>query len=280
MSASSLNSYEKFKKTIVYILLIVSTIIVLFPFFWMISTALKTRSEILSSQTISLLPKQANWGNFIKAWNKTNFGRQFTNSMIMAITVTLGQIVTSAMAGYAFARFEFKGKKLLFGILLATLVVPFQMRSIPVYVIISKLGWLDSYKALIIPSLANAFGIFLFKQFFAQIPYALEEAALIDGASRWQILWKIMLPLSKPAAVSLFIFTFTAEWNILFKPLILTRSQAMRTVQLGLTTFQSQFSTNYALLMAAAAFVTIPVLILFLLGQRQFIQGVANTGID
>ncbi|GAB6100332.1 carbohydrate ABC transporter permease [Halanaerocella petrolearia] len=280
MSTSSLNSSGKLKKTGVYILLIINTIIVLFPFFWMVSTALKTRSEILSSQTITLLPKKSNWRNFIQAWSKTNFGRQFTNSMVVAIIITLGQIITSAMAGYAFARFEFKGKKLLFGILLTTLIVPFQMRSIPVYVIISKLGWLDSYKALIIPSLANAFGIFLFKQFFSQIPYALEEAALIDGASRWQILWKIMVPLSKPAAVSLSIFTFTAEWNILFKPLILTRSQAMKTVQLGLTTFQDQFSTNYTLLMAAATFVTVPVLILFLIGQRQFIQGVANTGID
>ena len=279
MSVSDSGTSAKVKKIAVYTVLIISTIVVLFPFFWMVSTALKTRSEILS-QSISLLPNDLNWGNFARAWNKTNFGRQFFNSMFMSLSVTFGQIVTSAMAGYAFARFEFKGKGVLFAILLATLVVPFQMRAIPVYTIVAKLGWLDSYKALIIPSLANAFGIFLFKQFFSQIPYALEEAALIDGASRWQILWKIMIPLSKPAAVSLFIFTFSAEWNILFKPLVLTRSEAMRTVQLGLTTFQSQFSTNYSLLMAASAFVTLPVLILFLIGQKQFIQGVANTGID
>ncbi|MBM7556958.1 carbohydrate ABC transporter permease [Halanaerobacter jeridensis] len=279
MSVSDTGTSAKLKKIAVYTVLIISTIVVLFPFFWMVSTALKTRSEILS-QSISLLPNDLNWGNFARAWNKTNFGRQFFNSMFMSLSVTFGQIITSAMAGYAFARFEFKGKSVLFAILLATLVVPFQMRAIPVYTIVAKLGWLDSYKALIIPSLANAFGIFLFKQFFSQIPYALEEAALIDGASRWQILWKIMIPLSKPAAVSLFIFTFSAEWNILFKPLVLTRSEAMRTVQLGLTTFQSQFSTNYSLLMAASAFVTLPVLILFLIGQKQFIQGVANTGID
>jgi len=280
MGASKINADDRKRKIIVYGLLIIATIVVLFPFFWMFSTSLKSRQDILSSQVISLFPEDLQWENYIRAWKSTNFGRQFFNSMVMALTVTIGQIVTSAMAGYAFARFDFKGKGFLFMVLLATLIVPFQMRAIPVYVMISKLGWLDSYKALIIPSLGNAFGIFLFRQFFSTIPYALEEAALIDGASRWQILWKIMLPLSKPAATSLFIFTFTAEWNILFKPLILTRSEAMKTVQLGLTTFQQQFSTNYTLLMAASVFVTLPVLILFLFGQKQFIQGVASTGID
>lgn len=142
----------------------------------------------------------------------------------------------------------------------------------------SKIGWIDTYMALIVPSLANAFGIFLFKQHFETIPLSLEEAAKIDGCTRWQILWKIVLPLSKAPAVTLFLLTFIAEWNDLFKPLIFTTSENMRTVQLGLTTFQEQFSTNYTLLMAAVVFVTVPILILFFIGQKQFIAGIANTG--
>jgi multiple sugar transport system permease protein len=142
----------------------------------------------------------------------------------------------------------------------------------------SKIGWIDTYAALIVPTLANAFGIFLFKQHFETIPISIEEAAKIDGASRWKTLWKIIVPISRAPAVTLFLLTFIAEWNDLFKPLIFTSSEAMRTVQLGLTVFQDQFTTNYTLLMAAVLFVTAPVLLLYLIGQRQFIEGIARTG--
>lgn len=256
--------------------LILISIIFLFPIVWIILTSLKSDLEVRGA--VSLFPKVPQWKNYIDAWNSTNFGRQFFNSFIMAISVTLGQIFTSSLAGYSFARLNFKGKNVLFGITLATLIIPYQLLVLPIFVMFSHMGWINTYQALIVPSLANAFGIFMFKQHFETIPISIEEAARIDGASRWQILWNVVFPLSKAPAVSLFLLTFIAEWNDLFKPLIFTNTEDMRTVQLGLTTFQEQFSTNYTLLMAAVVFVTLPVLAMFFLGQKQFIEGIANTG--
>lgn len=255
---------------------IVFSIIFLFPMIWIILTSLKSDLEVRT--TFSFLPKVFMWHNYIDAWNSTNFGRQFVNSMIMSVGVTVGQLITSALAGYAFARLNFKGKKVTFALVLSTLIIPYQLLVLPIYVMFAKIGWIDTYAALIVPSLSNAFGIFLFKQHFETIPIAIEESAKIDGATRWKILWKIILPISKAPAVTLFLLTFIAEWNDLFKPLIFTSSEKMRTVQLGLTTFQEQFSTNYTLLMAAVVFVTAPILLMFFLGQKQFMEGIANTG--
>lgn len=270
-----MNRSKGWKEAFIYLLLGSLALFFIFPLFWMLMTALQAPEEAASG---AILPKTPQWGNFLIAWNSTNFTQMFINSLIMASAVTLGQIVTSALAGYAFARLNFVGKKWVFALLLATMVIPFQMIVIPVFILLQKVGWIDTYMALIVPNLANAFGIFLFRQFFMTIPYEIEEAAFIDGATRWQILWKIMFPLARPAVVTLFLFTFIAEWNDLFKPLIFTQSEDLRTVQFGLTVFQEQFTTNYTLLMAASTIVTIPVLILFLIGQKQFIKGIATTG--
>ncbi len=266
-----------FRRIWIYGVLIILAFFFFLPYIVMLSTALKTHQEIVRNP-LDLWPNHLQWHNFIEAWKSTNFARMFLNSFIMAFSVTLGQIFTSALAGYAFSRLKFFGKKTIFVILLSTLVIPFQMIVIPIFIMLMKLGWIDTYLALIVPSLANAFGIFLFRQFFLGIPYSIEEAAFIDGANRWTILWKIMMPLARPAAVTLFLFTFIAEWNDLFKPLVFTQTESMRTVQFGLTVFQEQFSTNYTLLMAASIFVTIPVAILFLIGQKQFIKGIATSG--
>lgn len=217
--------------------------------------------------------------NYAEAWSATNFGRQFFNSLVVALAVTAGQIVTSLMAGYAFARMQFFASRTLLVIVLSTIIIPFQVLVIPVFILLTKFGWVNTYWALIVPSLANAFGIFLFAQFFKTIPVELEEAAYLDGASRWTILWRVMLPLSRPAVATLFLFTFVAEWNDLFKPLVFTSTNNMRTVQLGLTVFQEQFKVEYNLLMAAVVFVTIPSVLLFFAGQRQFIKGIATSGL-
>jgi len=219
------------------------------------------------------------WQNYAEAWRATNFGRQFFNSLVMSLGVTAGQIITSLMAGYAFARMKFFGRDALLIIVLSTLIIPFQVLVIPVFIMLTKFGWVNTYYALIVPSLANAFGIFLFTQFFKTIPVELEEAAYLDGASRWTILWRIMVPLARPAIATLFLFTFIAEWNDLFKPLVFTSTNNMRTVQLGLTVFQEQFKVEYNLLMAAVVFVTIPSVLIFFLGQNQFIKGIATTGL-
>ena len=247
------------------------------PLLLMLATSLRAPGE--AAQGVVFFPSGLHFENYAQAWRATNFGRQFVNSLAVALCVTLGQIVTSLMAGYAFARMEFFGKKILFVVVLATIILPFQILVIPVFVVLAKLGWVNSYWALIVPSLANAFGIFLFTQFFRTIPYELEEAATLDGASRWTILWKVIVPLARPAVATLFMFTFIAEWNELFKPLVFTSTKSMRTVQLGLTVFQEQFKVEYTLLMAAVVFVTIPSVLLFFLGQKQFIKGIATTGL-
>jgi multiple sugar transport system permease protein len=265
------------KSRVKYALIVLAVALFALPLLAMLTTSL--RDPARAAAGFSLLPDDFHWQNYREAWRATNFPRQFVNSLVMALGVTAGQIITSLMAGYAFARMQFFGKNVLFMLLLSTLVIPFQILVIPVFILLVKLAWVNTYWALIVPSLANAFGIFLFTQFFKTIPYELEEAAYMDGASRWTVLWKILAPLSKPAITTLFLFTFIAEWNDLFKPLIFTSTKSMRTVQLGLTVFQEQFKVDYALLMAAVVFVTLPSVLLFFLGQKQFIKGIATTGL-
>jgi multiple sugar transport system permease protein len=259
-----------------YGLAILVSLLFVLPLLAMLTTSL--RDPARAAAGFSLWPDAFHWRNYLEAWRATNFPRQFVNSLVMALGVTAGQILTSMMAGYAFARIEFFGRKALFLLLLSTIVIPFQILVIPVFIILVKLSWINTYWALIVPSLANAFGIFLFTQFFKTIPYELEEAASIDGASRWTVLWRILTPLSRPAITTLFLFTFIAEWNDLFKPLVFTSTKSMRTVQLGLSVFQEQFKVDYALLMAAVVFVTIPSVLLFFLGQKQFLKGIATSG--
>lgn len=217
--------------------------------------------------------------NYQQAWARGNFWLAFANSTFVALAVTALQIITSALAGYALARLRFRGREAVLLIILATLVIPFQLLVIPIFLVLKWGHLINTYGALILPTAASGFGIFLMRQFFQTIPVELEEAAALDGATRWQILWGVMLPLARPALVTLFLFTFIGEWNDLFKPLVFTTRPELRTVQLALAEFQEQFTNDWSLLMAAVMIATIPVVILFLLGQRQFIQGIAATGI-
>ncbi|BAY83249.1 sugar ABC transporter permease [Calothrix parasitica NIES-267] len=230
--------------------------------------------------TQSVLPKNG-WSlsNYRDAWGRGKFLLAFANSTLVALTVTSFQIITSALAGYALARLKFKGRELLLLIVLATLVIPFQLLVIPVFLVLKWGNLINTYWAIILPTAANGFGIFLLRQYFQSIPIELEEAAAIDGANRLQILLQVMLPLARPALVTLFLFTFIGEWNDLFKPLVFTTRPELRTVQLALAEFQEQFTNNWPLLMAAVTIATLPIILLFLIGQRQFIRGIATTGI-
>ena len=225
------------------------------------------------------LPTQLTFANYQAAWQQGHFLLAFFNSTVVALGVTAAQIVTSALAGYALARLKFCGRQAILLVVLVTLVIPFQLLVIPIFSILKWGHLLNTYSALILPTAANGFGIFLLRQFFLTIPIELEQAASLDGANRFQILWRIMLPLSRPALVTLFLFTFIGEWNDLFKPLIFTTRPELRTVQLALAEFQEQFTNSWQLLMAAVGIATMPVVGLFLLGQKQFIRGVASTGI-
>ena len=230
--------------------------------------------------TQSVLPRKG-WSlsNYRDAWGRGKFLLAFANSTFIALAVTSFQIITSALAGYALARLKFRGRELLLLIVLATLVIPFQLLVIPVFLVLKWGNLINTYWALILPTAANGFGIFLLRQYFQSIPVELEEAAAIDGANRLQILLQVMLPLARPALVTLFLFTFIGEWNDLFKPLVFTTRPELRTVQLALAEFQEQFTNNWPLLMAAVTIATLPVILLFLIGQRQFIRGIATTGI-
>ncbi|MCY7274122.1 MAG: carbohydrate ABC transporter permease [Phormidesmis sp. CAN_BIN44] len=219
------------------------------------------------------------WANYRQAWQRGGFLLAFANSTFVALAVTAFQIFTSALAGYALARLKFRGKQGLLLIILTTLVIPFQILVIPIFLVLKWGHLINTYGALILPTAVSGFGIFLLRQFFQTIPIELEEAAMLDGANRLQILWRVMLPLSRPALVTLFLFSFIGEWNDLFKPLVFTTRPELQTVQLALAGFQEQFTNDWKLMMAAVVIATIPVVVLFLLGQRQLIRGIATTGI-
>lgn len=229
--------------------------------------------------TVSLDLRSFTWENYRQAWAMGSFLLAFANSTVVALGVTALQIITSALAGYALARLNFKGRQGILLLVVATLVIPFQLLVIPIFIVLKWTSLLNSYWALILPTAANGFGIFLMRQYFASIPVELEEAAMLDGANRWQILTNVMLPLARPGLITLFLFTFIAEWNDLFKPLVFTTRPELRTVQLALAEFQEEFTSSWGLMMAAVVISTLPVVILFLIGQRQFIQGIGSTGI-
>jgi len=258
-------------------LLLVGAFVSALPFLWMITTSLKPESTLY--QAPLLVPTHFQWENYLKAWHAAPFPRFFLNSLVMTAGIVMGQTLFSAMAGYAFARLRFPGRDLLLLLVLGTMMIPFPVTLIPSFLVVNALGWVDTYNALIIPRAVSAFAIFLFRQFFLSLPKELEEAALIDGASRLGIFFRIVLPLSTPVLAASAVFSFLFAWNDFLWPLIVTNSTEMRTVQLGLAVFQGQYGIFWTLLTAAATIVTFPAILAFLAAQRQFIAGITSTGL-
>jgi multiple sugar transport system permease protein len=217
-------------------------------------------------------------GNYARAWTQGRLGWAFLNSAFVALTVTLLQVLTSAMAAYALARLKFRGRQGLLLLFLATLAIPLQLLVVPIFMVLKSGHLIDTYGALILPTAVNGFGIFLLRQYFSTIPIELEEAAMLDGADRWQVLWKIILPLSRPALIALCLFSFVGEWNDVIKPLVFTTRPELQTVQLALANFQEQFTNDWPLLMAGVTIATIPIVVLFIAAQKQFVRGLATTG--
>lgn len=265
---------NRFGRQLSSIVLFFGAILVLLP----LAVAL-AKSLIPPSAISGIFPPRLTFANYREAWERANFWLAFANSTVVALAVTALQTLTSSLGGYALARLQFRGRQVVLAGILATLVIPFQLLVIPIFLVLKWLGAIDTYAALILPSAVSGFGIFLMRQYFLTIPVELEEAAALDGATRWQILWRILLPLARPALVTLFLLTFIGEWNDLFKPLIFTTRPELRTVQLALAQFQEQFTSRWELLMAAVGIATFPVTVLFAIGQRQFIRGIASTGI-
>ncbi len=269
---------KKIGKIINYFILLIFVVITLYPFVWMVLTSFKYEAEIVSFPP-TLFPDSFTLESYLNIWKSIPFVRFFINTVVFALGVTILSVLLDSMAAYAFARIKFPGKKYLFILVLATLMVPFQVTLIPVFKILFNLGWLDTFLALIIPRASNAFGIFLLRQFFINIPDALEDAARIDGCSEFRIYWNIILPLSKPALATLAIFHFMYNWNDFLWPLVMTSSSSMRTLPVGLALFMGEHVIEYGLLTAGATLALLPIVIAYLFAQRFFIKGIALTGL-
>jgi len=261
-----------------YILLILVGVLFIAPVFWMVSSALKPDYEIFAFP-IKWLPTEPQWQNFKEALTQQPFGRFAISTLIIAISTIIGHLLSCSIVAYGFARFKAPGSGFFFVLMLSTLMLPYPVIMVPLYIIFSRLGWVNSFAPLILPAFfGNAFYIFLLRQTFRQIPTDLEDAALMDGATTLQTLWHIILPLAKPALATVAIFTFQAAWNDFLGPLIFLHDQQKYTIMLGLSFFRGAYTVNWAHLMAASIVVSLPVILVYVLAQRQFIQGIAFTG--
>jgi len=247
------------------------------PLFWMISTSLKDPADVMKIPP-KWIPLPVCPQNYTEACQSIPMGRFYLNSLFIAITVTVCQVATSAMAAYAFARMKFPLRDKLFFGYLATLMIPATVTMIPVFILLQKLGWIDSYKALIVPGIFSAYGTFMLRQFFMTIPVDLENAAKIDGCGHCRIFINIVLPLSKAALATLTVFTFMGNWRSFIWPLIVTQSIEKKTIPVGLTAFQGQYSGDWHLLMAASVMAIVPVVIIFIFNQKYFVKGIKLSG--
>lgn len=268
------------KKLSAYIILTAGALSMIVPFLWMIVSSLMTQKQIFAYPP-ELIPRPATIDNYVKMSKAVPVWKYFLNSSIVAVLTTVGQIIISSMAAYAFARLKFKGREALFFLVLATMMIPPQVNIIPLFFLMSKFHWIDTFYALIIPGLFGGFGIFLLRQWFKGMPSELEDAAKIDGCNYFQTFWKVAMPLAVPAIATLGIFTFISSWNSFMWPLIVTNSDSMRTLPVGLAIFKGSFreSTEWGQLMACAVISTIPVIGVFLLGQKYFIRGIMMGGV-
>ncbi|MCX6081006.1 MAG: carbohydrate ABC transporter permease [Chloroflexi bacterium] len=282
---------KKLSRALLYTILIILATLMVLPLAWMIITSLRPDYSLGNVSSNPFLAN-LNWNNYVVAWQRANFSEYTVNTAVYATVCTIAQVFFGAMAGYAFARLKFRGSDILFILVLITMMIPFQMLLVPLFVMLRHWplsggndlfgaggkGLIDSLPGLIMPNLVTPFGIFMMRQFTLSLPSELADAARIDGANEFQIFSKIMLPLTKPALVTLGIFAFQDAWNDFTWPLIVSTTAHSRTLQLGLQTFQDQTLTEWGPLMAGTVITVLPLLIIFVVGQRYFVEGIALTG--
>lgn len=266
------------KSALLYGTVIGITLVMMLPFVWMLSASLKLNRDVFTFP-IQWIPAEPRWENYIDIWTKIPLALFIWNTSQLTIIVTILQLLTSSFAAYAFAKLRFPFRDTLFLGYIATIAMPWQVYMVPQFLLMRELGLTNTHMALILLQAFTAFGVFLMRQFYQSIPDELCEAARIDGMSEYGIWWRIMLPLSKPALATLVIFTFVNTWNDFLGPLIYLTRTELKTIQIGLRMFISQYSAEYGLIMAASVVALIPVLIVFLALQRFFVQGIATTGI-
>ena len=266
------------RQVVVHGILFAMAVAMILPFLWMISTSFKTPAEIFVLPP-RWIPEDPTIENYKELFASVKFGRPFMNTVIVASSITFLSLLVSSMAGYAFAKFRFKGRDRLFFLILATLMVPGQMTMIPVFLLLRQLGLLNTYTGLILPGVASAFNIFFMRQFIMSVPNELIEAAKMDGAKESFIYFWIILPLSKPALTTIAIFTFTGSWNSFLWPLIIAQDERMYTLPVAVSVLAGQYGENLGIQMAGSCIVIAPILVFFLFVQRYFIKGIALTGL-
>ncbi len=260
-------------RVVVYVVVGVAALCVVFPLLWMFFSALKSQADIIDPNA-PIIPTHWQWSNISVAWNAAPFGRFYINTAIFAVITTAGQIATGMIAGYAFAMFDFPGRRIFFYGVLTGLMIPFTVVLVPVVQILATFGWVDTWPGLIVPNLASALGCFLYRQFFLSAPAELAESARIDGASEWRIFWTIYRPLAQPMTAALTTIVFLQNWNNFLFPLVVTTKESLMMVSQGLTIFQGQLQgTQYNLLMAGSLIAVVPVLIVALIAQRRVVDG-------
>ena len=270
------------RRCAIYVLLVLGAVSMLGPFLWMLATSLKHPGDVFSYQKpwwYDWVPTSFVWENYVQAWKVVPFARFYLNSIFVVLVTTLGQVATSALCAYAFARLKFPGRDKLFFAYLATMMIPGAVTMIPVFILLQYFGWIDTYKAVILPGMFTAYGTFMLRQFFLTLPKDLEDAAKIDGCGYFGIFWKIVLPLSKPALATLTTFTFMGSWMNFMWPLVVLNSHEKFTLPVGLAYFQSLHSTDWTLLMAGSLMMIFPILLLFIFNQRYFVEGIKLSGI-
>ncbi|VDG69540.1 binding-protein-dependent transport system inner membrane protein [Clostridium carnis] len=270
---------KKISKSIIYIILFFISFVCLVPFYWMIRSSLMDMSQIFTMPPI-WIPKPIKFSNYKEALTMLTFGRYFLNTLFVVVFTVLGTVITSSLCAYSFSRIEWKGRDTVFGILLTAMMIPFAVTLIPTFIGWQKLGVVNSYAPLIVPAWfgGGVFNVFLLRQFFRTIPKELDEAARIDGAGHFTIYSKIIIPLSKPSLIVVSLFSFMGSWNDFLGPLVYLNDGDKFTLSLGLMQFQGMYSAQWQYMMAAATVVLVPIVIIFFIGQKYFIEGISMSG--
>lgn len=261
-----------------YPLLLAVAFLSLLPYYWMVSCSFKTNDNMFLVP-LQWIPNPINWGAYGDAWRAQDFTRYFLNTGFVAIAITAGNLLLASLAGYSLCKFRYFGRGVLFLLILSTMMLPLEVTMVPLFLIVKKLDWPNTYEGLIVPFLVDGFGVFLMRQYLKSIPNDLIEAARIDGASELRIFFQIILPLCKPALAALGVFTFREAWDMYIWPLIIVTKDSLRTLPLGISLFMSSFGTAWDQLMAVATIGTLPMILLFFFLQRSFIQGIAISGL-
>lgn len=269
---------QRFAKFATYTILVLGAAFILLPFLWMISTSLKPDNEVLLMPP-KWIPSALQWKNYVDAFKAVPFFTYLKNSIVVTVAITSCELITTILAAFAFAQLEFKGKNLLFMLLVATMMVPGEILTIPNFVTLAKLGWIDSYKAMVAPWATSVFSIFLLRQQFASIPQSYYKAARMDGCSDMRYLFTVMVPMSRPTIVSVALLKIINSWNSYLWPLISTNSREMRTLPVGLAYFSTEAGTDYNTLMAFSLMIITPTILVYLFTQKYIIQGVSKTGL-